>query len=96
MLRNALSILGITLLILTLVAVSRVPFISVKADPPGKSETAIMNWSKHNILISNRAQFNPLKNDAAGIACWPRWLDRCTSGDRWTSWKTAARVVSGS
>jgi mono/diheme cytochrome c family protein len=68
MLRNAFSILGIALLVIALVISFRILLVGIKADPPGKSETAIMNWSKHNIFVRNRAQTNPLKNDAPGIA----------------------------
>jgi mono/diheme cytochrome c family protein len=68
MLRNALSILGVTLLVVALVAVFCMPFVSIKADPPSKSEIAVVNWSKHNIFVRNKSQTNPLKNDTAGIA----------------------------
>ena len=39
-----------------------------KADPPGKCEGAVMNWAKHRLLVHNKAQKNPLKDDAAGVA----------------------------
>lgn len=39
-----------------------------KACPPGKAETAIMNWTKHKLLVRNKAQVNPLKDNAAGVA----------------------------
>jgi mono/diheme cytochrome c family protein len=39
-----------------------------KANPPGKTEAAFMTWAKHKIFVHNKAQKNPLKDDAAGIA----------------------------
>jgi mono/diheme cytochrome c family protein len=39
-----------------------------KADPPGKGEAVVMNWSKHKIFVHNKSQKNPLKDNAAGVA----------------------------
>jgi mono/diheme cytochrome c family protein len=39
-----------------------------KADPPGKAETAMMNWAKHKILVRNKSQRNPLQDNTAGVA----------------------------
>jgi mono/diheme cytochrome c family protein len=39
-----------------------------KADPPGKVETAVMNWTKHKISVHNKSEKNPLTDNAAGIA----------------------------
>jgi mono/diheme cytochrome c family protein len=39
-----------------------------KADPPGKGEAAVMNLAKHKILVHNKSQKNPRKDDAAGVA----------------------------
>jgi mono/diheme cytochrome c family protein len=39
-----------------------------RANPPGKTETAVMSWAKHKMFVHNKAQKNPLKDDAAGIA----------------------------
>jgi len=55
---------GALLLVALLVAV----FANVKADPPGKTETAVMNWTKHKILVHNKNQKNPLQDNAAGVA----------------------------
>jgi len=43
-------------------------FAGCKADPPGKRETAAMNWAKHKAFIHNKSQKNPLKDNGAGIA----------------------------
>lgn len=60
MLRAFFSILSASLLAILLVG--------CKAKPPGKSESAIMRWTKHKILVHNKSEKNPLKDDAAGIA----------------------------
>ena len=39
-----------------------------KADPPGKAETAVMNWAKHKMLVHNKAQKNPLRDNEAEVA----------------------------
>jgi mono/diheme cytochrome c family protein len=60
MLRTFFPIVGASLLAILLVG--------CKADQPGKGETAVMNWAKHKILVHNKAQKNPLKDNAAGVA----------------------------
>jgi mono/diheme cytochrome c family protein len=60
MLRTFFSIVGVSLLAILLVG--------CKADPPGKGETAVMSWAKHKILVHNKAQKNPLKDNPAGVA----------------------------
>jgi mono/diheme cytochrome c family protein len=49
-------------------AMLTVVFMNVKADPPGKAETAAITWSKHAFLVHNRSQKNPLPDNAPGIA----------------------------
>jgi mono/diheme cytochrome c family protein len=39
-----------------------------KANPPSKGETGSMNWAKHKLLVRNKAEKNPIKDTAAGIA----------------------------
>jgi mono/diheme cytochrome c family protein len=39
-----------------------------KADPPGGKEMASMNWMKHKMLVGNKTEKNPVKDDAAGVA----------------------------
>jgi mono/diheme cytochrome c family protein len=38
-----------------------------KANPPGKRETAFMEWTKHGFTVGNKTQKNPLADNAAGI-----------------------------
>jgi len=64
MARICVAILGVTLLAI----LASVFFANVKADPPGKTETAIMDWSKHNILVKNKKESNPLKDSAAAVS----------------------------
>jgi mono/diheme cytochrome c family protein len=42
--------------------------VGCKANPPGKVETAVMRWAKHKILVQNKAEKNPLQDNAAGVA----------------------------
>ena len=42
--------------------------VGCKANPPGKIETAVMSWAKHKILVHNKAEKNPLLDNAAGVA----------------------------
>jgi mono/diheme cytochrome c family protein len=60
MLRCFLPIVSASLLAILLVG--------CKAGPPGKGETAVMRWAKHKTLVRNKAQKNPLKDSAAGVA----------------------------
>jgi len=39
-----------------------------KANPPGKLETSLVTTAKRNIFVGNKAQKNPLKDDAATTA----------------------------
>ncbi len=39
-----------------------------KANPPGKRETAVMNWAKRKLFVHNKSQKNPIKDNAEGIA----------------------------
>jgi mono/diheme cytochrome c family protein len=64
MVRTCFAIFGVTLIAM----LAGIFFIDIKADSPGKTETAIMNWSKHNILVKNKEQTNPLKNNAAAVS----------------------------
>ena len=57
---TVLSILGATLLATVLAG--------CKAGPPGKGESATMNWAKHKILVRDKAQKNPIADNAAGVA----------------------------
>jgi mono/diheme cytochrome c family protein len=58
--RSRVFIAGASLLVILL--------SGCKADPPGKGETAIMNWAKRKIFVHNRSQKNPLKDNAEGVA----------------------------
>jgi mono/diheme cytochrome c family protein len=60
MLRTLFAIAGAAFLFM--------PLAGCKADPPGSSEAATMNWAKHKIFIHNKAEKNPLKDNSAGIA----------------------------
>jgi mono/diheme cytochrome c family protein len=62
--RTVFSILGAVLLFSVLLVL----FVSCKADPPGKGEIAVMNWTKHNVLVHSKGQKNPLRDNAAGVA----------------------------
>jgi mono/diheme cytochrome c family protein len=42
-------------------------FTGCKADPSGKGETAVMNWTKYKLLVRNKSQKNPPKDNAAGV-----------------------------
>lgn len=39
-----------------------------KATPPGKTETAIVNFTKHHFTVGNKKEKNPLPDDAATLA----------------------------
>jgi mono/diheme cytochrome c family protein len=68
MLRTIFAIAGVmTLAILSAVLIALVHG-GCKADPPGNAETAMMTWAKHKILVHNKAQKNPLQDNAAGVA----------------------------
>src|SRR5580658_3636497 len=48
--------------------VAVMPLAGCKADHPGGKETATMDWMKRKMLVGNKAEKNPLKDDAAGVA----------------------------
>jgi len=60
MLRALPSAVGASLIAILLVG--------CKANPPGKVETAVMFWAKHKVMVHNKAQKNPLPDNAAGVA----------------------------
>ncbi|HEY1901935.1 MAG TPA: c-type cytochrome [Terracidiphilus sp.] len=61
-------ILGVILIAVPLAMLSGILIAGCKADPPGKAETAALNWAKHKILVHNKSQANPLKDNAAAVA----------------------------
>lgn len=42
--------------------------VGCKATPPSKAETAVMTWTKHKLLVHNKAEKNPIKDSAASVA----------------------------
>jgi mono/diheme cytochrome c family protein len=58
------AILGMALLAL----LAAIFFLNIEADPPGKTETAVMNWAKHRVFVKDKAQSSPLKSSAATIS----------------------------
>jgi len=66
MFKTVFAMLGAILLVILIAVVLTTPFVSVAAHPPGKAESAVMNWAKHRIFVRNKWQKNPVKNDAAG------------------------------
>jgi len=58
------SILGSALLAM----VAGIFFVNIKADPPGKAETAVIYWAKHEVLVKNKTQKNPRTDNAAAIS----------------------------
>jgi mono/diheme cytochrome c family protein len=64
MARKYLTILGFALAVMLAGGF----FVKIKADPPGKAETRIMNWTKHKVLVKNNKEANPLKDNAAAIS----------------------------
>jgi mono/diheme cytochrome c family protein len=60
MLRTCFSIVGALMFAIQL--------LGCKADPPGKGETAIVNWAKHRVIVPNKSQKNPLKDNGAGVS----------------------------
>src|ERR1700680_2611175 len=61
-------ILGVALLVALLSMVVGMLLVGCKADPPGKAETAIMNWAEHKILVHNKRQMNTSKDNPAAVA----------------------------
>jgi len=39
-----------------------------KANPPGKTETAVMSFAKHHVLVGNKKQKNPLPDTPETLA----------------------------
>jgi mono/diheme cytochrome c family protein len=68
MARTVFSILGAVLLIIIVAALLGAVVAGSKADPPGEAETAVMNWAKHNLLVHNKSQKNPIADNSAAIA----------------------------
>ena len=66
--RTVFLILGVILIAVPLAMLSGILIAGCKADPPGKAETAVLNWAKHKILVHNKSQTNPLKDNAAAVA----------------------------
>jgi mono/diheme cytochrome c family protein len=58
--KNFLLIIGAVLVV--------VYIAGCKADPPGKKETAMMNWAKHHLFVHNKSQKNPIKDNPAAVA----------------------------
>ena len=58
------SIAGVLLLAMG----SVLALVDFKADPPGKGETLVMNWTKHTMLVGGRSERNPVKDNPAGVA----------------------------
>ncbi len=65
MAKFAALIVAATLLSLLLVALFGALVLGCKADPPGRSETAIMNWTKHRLLVHGRDDKNPTNDSVA-------------------------------
>jgi mono/diheme cytochrome c family protein len=65
--RTAFAIIGATSLVVSLAILIEILVSGCKADPPGKAETAVMRWARHNILAHNKAQKNPIKNSTNAI-----------------------------
>jgi mono/diheme cytochrome c family protein len=68
MLRRIFAVAGLISLVILSAELLVLVVGGCKADPPGKAETAMMNWAKHRILVHNRSQKNPLQDNAAGVA----------------------------
>jgi mono/diheme cytochrome c family protein len=66
--RTVFLIFGTALLALPLTMLLGILVIGCNADPPGKAETAVMTWAKHNILVHNKTQRSPIKDSAAAVA----------------------------
>jgi mono/diheme cytochrome c family protein len=68
MARTVLPIVAATLAASLLVVLLGIVVIGCKADPPGKAETAVMNWAKHKILVHNKMQKNPLRDNPETVS----------------------------
>jgi mono/diheme cytochrome c family protein len=49
-------------------AASLIAASGCKANPPGRLETSIMTVTKREVFVRNKAQKNPLKDDASALA----------------------------
>ena len=67
MLRTCLAILGAISLVVSLAIMVEILLSGSRADPPGKSETAVMSWAKHNVLAHNKAQKNPIEDSSHAV-----------------------------
>ena len=65
--RTALSLLGVLILV-AVATVLGAAFVDFKGDPPGKTETAVMTWAKHTVVVRNKTEKNPIPDNAAGVA----------------------------
>jgi mono/diheme cytochrome c family protein len=63
-----ISIMASLAALLLAVAALTLFFMNVKADPPGKTETAAITWAKRAFLVHNRSQKNPLPDSPATVA----------------------------
>ena len=68
MARTILPIVAATLAASLLVVLLGIVVVGCRADPPGKVETAVINWAKHNILVHNKTQKNPLHDNAGAVS----------------------------
>ena len=68
MTRTVFPVLGVALLVTLISMLVVMLLLGCKADPPGKVETAIMNWARHKILVHNKRQMNPIKDNSAAVA----------------------------
>jgi cytochrome c len=66
--RKVFLILGCVFGGLLLVMGMALALVDFKADPPGMSETLVMNWVKHTIVVRGKSESNPLKDTPAGAA----------------------------
>jgi mono/diheme cytochrome c family protein len=68
MLRTIFAIAGVISLAVFFAALIGAVIGGCKADPPGKAETAMLNWAKHKMLVHNKSQKNPLEDNAIAVA----------------------------
>jgi mono/diheme cytochrome c family protein len=66
-LRTVFAIVGALSLVVSLATLVCIWVSGCKADPPGQTETAAMNWAKHHVLVHNKAQINPVKDNPGAI-----------------------------
>ena len=68
MYRALFALFGAATLVIMIVILCAIPFVDVAARRPGATETSVMNWAKHRILVRNKSQKNPVQNDPEGVA----------------------------